>query len=152
MNVIIAPHCDDEIIGCFEILKTVECIVYDGSISQSRREEALRLPAEIPNIKMQLFNYSIPPMIYNKENTFYFPCHDDIHPLHRKWAYTGEQMARIGFDVIFYTTNMNTKFIKEVSQPEKKEELLNKVYPSQKSLWEHEKKYVLFEGYCKWIF
>lgn len=152
MNVIIAPHPDDEIIGCFEILKTVECIVYDGSTKQARREEALRLPDEIPSIKIQMFNHNIPPMIYNKENTFYFPSHDDIHPLHRRWAYTGEQMARIGFDVIFYTTNMNVLYMREVKEPDEKEALLNKVYSSQKSLWEHEKKYVLFEGYCKWVF
>lgn len=152
MNVIIAPHPDDEIIGCYEILNTVETVIYDGSTSQQRREEALNLRDHIPNVKMQMFNYSIPPLILNKENVFYFPYFEDIHPLHRKWAFSGEQLARNGFNVIFYTTNMNTQFIREVSEPERKEELLNKIYSSQKSLWEHEKKYVLFEGYCKWIF
>jgi hypothetical protein len=47
---------------------------------------------------------------------------------------------------------MTAPYIKEVEKPEEKEELLNKVYPDQKDLWKYEKKYVLFEGYCKWIF
>lgn len=152
MKVIIAPHPDDEIIGCFEVLKIADCIVYDGSTPQDRRQESMNLRDHMPNIKMQMFNHSIPPMVMQKENTFYMPIFSEHHPLHRKWGFAGDQMARNGFDIVFYTTQMDTLFIHEVENPQEKEELLNKVYPSQKSLWEYEKKYVLFEGYCKWIF
>jgi ribosomal protein S24E len=57
-------------------------------------------------------------------------------------------------NVIFYTINKLTPYIQELNSTQitGKEELLNKVYSSQKSLWEYEKKYILFEGYCKWIF
>ena len=54
MKVIIAPHPDDEIIGCFEVLKTVECIVYDGSTPQERRQEAERMLEIIGEVEKEL--------------------------------------------------------------------------------------------------
>jgi hypothetical protein len=56
-----------------------------------------------------------------------------------------------GLEVIFYSTNMLAPYIHEVKEPDKKEEILTKVYPSQRSLWEFEKKYVIFEGRVKWL-
>ena len=76
----------------------------------------------------------------------------ELHPLHRQWGMVGETMARVGFDVIFYSTNMNAPYIHELAVADDKKELLNKVYPDQKSLWEYDHKYFLFEGYNKWIF
>jgi hypothetical protein len=64
----------------------------------------------------------------------------------------GESIARSKKDVVFYSTNMQAPYIHEVTEPDDKENILNILYPSQKSLWEYEKKYILFEGYCKWIF
>jgi hypothetical protein len=63
-----------------------------------------------------------------------------------------EQIARAGFDVVFYSTIMNVPYIHEVKDPQLKETLINRVYPSQKDLWKYEKKFILFEGRCKWIF
>ena len=88
-----------------------------------------------------------------KENTFYFP--DPIfetHPCHRAHGAVGESFARGGFDVVFYTTNMTAPYVHEVKNPTLKDAKLSKCYPSQKDLWKYEKKYILFEGYCKWIF
>jgi len=67
------------------------------------------------------------------------------------WGMIGESMLRSGINIIFYNTNMNAPYIHELKDSKEKEELLNKVYPSQKSLWEYEKKYVLYEGRNKWI-
>ena len=64
----------------------------------------------------------------------------------------GESMARQGLDVLFYTTQMNVPYIREVQDSGAKKVLLNSVYFGQSSLWEYEHKYFLFEGYCKWIF
>jgi len=153
MNIIIAPHPDDEIISSFEVLKEGSIIIYDGETPLERREEAMKLKDEIQVI--QLFLKSIPTNLMNDKVTFYFP--DPIyenHPLHRQWGMLGEGLARSKCDVIFYTTNMNTPYIHELSDSDKqkKEDLLNKVYPSQKLLWASEKKYIIFEGRCKWIF
>ena len=154
---IIAPHCDDEIIGCFEIINDISnnvIVMYSGDVEQSRRQEALKLQEHFPNVRVQLFQNSIsPPMLSNPNITFYFPNPvTEIHPSHRVWGFVGEGMAREGKNVIFYTTIMNTPYIHEVECPDKKEDMLNKIYPSQKSLWEYEKKFILFEGRCKWLF
>ena len=64
----------------------------------------------------------------------------------------GESLARQGLDIIFYTTNMNAPFMREVKDPEMKRVALNAVYHSQRDLWKYDHKYFLFEGYSKWLF
>ena len=152
-SIIWAPHPDDEIIGCYEVLiRDRPAIIYSGDLDNKRREEALKLREHV-EIGPQLFLMTVPPSLMQKGNTFYFPdpIHE-THPNHRATGMVGEQLARAGYDVVFYNTIMNAPYIHESPDSKAKEDLLNKVYPSQKSLWEWEKKYVLFEGYCKWIF
>jgi len=154
-TIIVAPHPDDEIIGCFEVLNKAKSVViiYSPINDLKRQEEVLKLKDKYENIKMQMFQYNIPSNFLNSENQFYFPDPVyEIHPKHREIGMAGELFARAGFDVTFYNTNMNAPYIHEVENWQEKESTLNEIYPSQKSLWEYEKKYVLFEGYCKWIF
>jgi hypothetical protein len=152
--IIAAPHPDDEIIGCYEILTSgiKPIIIYSGDMDADRRETVLKLKEHV-DCKLQLFLMTIPQTFLDMNNIFYLP--DPIyetHPKHREWGFLGENLARNGFDVIFYNTTMNAPYIHECKDPEKKKELLDKVYPDQKSLWEYDHKYFLFEGYCKWIF
>ena len=150
--IIVSPHPDDEIIGCYEVLqKEKPIIIYSGDTPQKRREEALKLK-EHTNIKAQIFQMTIPTTFLNPKVIIYMPDPIyEIHPEHRKWGSLGESLVRNGINVIFYNTNMNAPYIHEVKEPDKKEELLNKVYPDQKSLWNTDHKYFLFEGYNKWI-
>lgn len=155
--VIIAPHPDDEIIGVYEELKNKEnriTIIYGSETEQNRRDEAVKLREHITNIKAQFFQTTIPQPFLQKTNTFFFPDpYFEVHPYHRQWGFMGEQLARQGFDVIFYSVIMNAPYIHSLGDEAKnKEELLNKIYPSQSDLWKYDKKYVLFEGRCKWIF
>lgn len=153
-TVIIAPHCDDEIIGCFEVLNNEynrPLIIYTETTTVERRLEAKKL-AEVFSIGEQWFNPSIPTRYMKFENVFYFPGHDELHPAHRQQAAIGELMARRGYNVIFYSTNMNVPYIKEVKNPEAKKEALEIVYPGQSDLWKYEHKFFLFEAHCKWIF
>ncbi len=152
-TVIIAPHPDDEIIGCYHhLIKDNPIIIYDGDTDIARREETKKLRDHV-EVKVQLFQKSVPPNFMNNKTILYFPDPIyEIHPLHRQWGMIGEQIARSGFNVVFYSTNMTAPYIHEVQNVAAKESLLNTVYPSQSDLWKYEKKYVLFEGYCQWFF
>lgn len=150
--IIIAPHPDDEVIGCWELLEENSAILYDASIPADRREEARGLRKFYSNCK-QIFQYSVPQPLLKRINAFYFP--DPIyetHPAHRRWGMMGEMMARDGYNVIFYSTLMNAPYIHEVRLPLEKLKVLHEVYHSQESLWQYDHKYYLFEGRCKWIF
>jgi hypothetical protein len=154
--IIVAPHPDDEIIGCYSILKNKDLspiIIYTENVSNERREEALKLKDFIPNIKIQLFQKTIPGHFLSPFNTYYFPDPTyEFHPAHRMSGATGEIFLReMKYNIIFYSINMQAPYIFEVKDKENKKELLDEVYPSQKSLWESNAKYYLFEGYCKWL-
>lgn len=153
--VIIAPHGDDEIIGCFEILDRIPIIVYSDRKRSERYSEITNLN-KYCDIYEQVFltSFKLPKRLLSKTAmTYYFPDPMyELHPLHRRWGSIGEQMARSGYDVIFYTTNMQVPYIHECKNPIAKKGLLDCVYPSQQNLWMFENKYFLFEGRCKWLF
>ena len=152
-SIIWAPHADDEIIGCYEVLiRDHPAIIYSGDLDNKRREEALKLREHV-EIGPQLFLMTVPPSLMQKGNTFYFPDPvEEWHPQHREVGFMGEQLARGGYNVIFYSVNMQAKYIHRAPDATAKKELLDKVYPSQADLWKYDNKYYLFEGYCKWIF
>ncbi len=152
--VIVAPHADDEILGCFSILNNPDIrpvIIYTEETTKKRQEETRKI-AEHFTIKGQMFCKSIPPIFLNQETTFYFPGPDEIHPAHRAQAAVGEALARQGLNVIFYTTNMNVPYIREVKEASNKKIALDTIYGSQCKLWKYEHKFFLFEGFCKWFF
>jgi len=157
LHLIISPHCDDEIIGCYEVIQREKnvIILYSEDAEEGRRQEALTLRLHCSNIKDQIFQNSIPSVFLSKkENTIFYypdPIHEN-HPLHRSLGMVGETMFRSGFDIIFYSTLMNVPWMHEVKPRKTKEAILNEVYCSQKSLWKYEKKFILFEARHKWLF
>lgn len=151
--VIVAPHPDDEIIGCFEIVSNFKTmIIYDAETPHERRMEALNLKNKF-NIAMQVFMKSVPPPWLSIDTSFLFPDPIyEVHPLHRHWGQIGESLARNGKNVIFYNTIMNAPYIHELRNPEEKRRMLDEYYKSQSDLWMLDHKYFLFEGYNSWKF
>ena len=152
--IIVAPHPDDELIGCYEVISNYRTLIlYDASTTAFRREEAMKLKDEF-DIAAQMFLNTIPPQWLTMKNTVLFfpdPVYE-VHPLHRQWGHAGEQMARAGQNVVFYNTIMNAPYIHECNLAPAKRDMLDKYFPSQKNMWKWEHKYFLFEGYNSWKF
>jgi hypothetical protein len=144
--VIIAPHADDEIIGCYSFLAAglVDSVMFQA---RAAMEEAISASEHFGfNIK------SIEDFKSDKSKIYLFP--DPIyetHPDHRELGAIGEGFLRGGEAVIFYTTNMSAPYIFELPQAAIKRKCLDALYPTKKSLWEYEHKYFLFEGYTRWL-
>jgi len=154
-TIIVAPHADDEIIGCFEIItneKIKPIIIYTEEMEDERKQATLKLK-ELTPVKIQLYLRNIPPAALNHTNKFFFP-HPiyETHPAHRAQGFVGEQLARGGLDVTFYITEMTAPFKFECAKPFDKHLLLEDTYPDQSKLWKYDHKYFLFSGYDKWIF
>jgi LmbE family N-acetylglucosaminyl deacetylase len=152
---IVAPHGDDEIVGCHNILAKglVNTVLYPAEVMKElgvavavkefgfRSEEATF--DNIQNITR-----------YARElgGCVFFP--DPIyewHPDHRKFAAMGEQLLHIFPNIVFYNVNMTAPYIRKVTQPHVKRKALDFCYSMKKSLWEYDHKYFLFEGYNQWV-
>ena len=149
--IIVAPHLDDEVIGCYQILKTgdVYAVLYGNkniSDMESTKISTKHFDFLAGDVKRDLGKYS------KMGLKFYFPDpYFEFHPDHRRWGAVGEKLLREGENVIFYSTNMNAPYIHEVADPLEKRDCLDTLYPDKKSLWKYDHKYFLFEGYTKWI-
>lgn len=151
--IIIAPHADDEVIGCSECLRTgkVSTVLYGEQVPYTEISPVADLFKFSTNSVNSLHLFT------NEKNkgkvTFLFPDpYFELHPEHRRLGAIGEALSRKGFDVLFYSTNMNAPYIREVKNPGEKRKLLEKLFPDKSSLWRFDHKYFLFEGTTKWIF
>ena len=133
-TIIVAPHPDDEVIGCYELLmdETIKpLIIYTADVDNERKAEAAELMKHC-KLRGQLFLNTIPAKFLHPTNSFYFP-HPiyETHPEHRIQGIGGEQLARAGYDVTFYITEMSAPFKAECKDPEKKKLLLDTCYHKQ---------------------
>lgn len=146
-NIIIAPHGDDELIGCYEVISNSIGLVGVHFVEYS--------PESVFSNCARVLDYMefITEPARNCPVNFFFPdpIHE-LHPLHRKMGQEGEALARKGYRVFFYTTNMNAPYMREVKDPMGKKEALDATYPLKKTLWEYDHKYWLFEGTCRWAY
>lgn len=154
---IVAPHGDDEIIGCFELIE---------KLNTERKEVRVLYPEDrtpptwtanplciVPLIGKSLCGSYLDETVQKNMGILYvFP--DPVyetHPTHRKYGALGENLLRKGLDVMFYSVNMQAPYIREVKNPGRKKEMLNLYYSDKSDLWEYDHKYFLFEGQCQWV-
>jgi hypothetical protein len=159
-HIILAPHWDDEAIGCFEVLlkKESKCVVgfknYNVPLSTMRLQEADAVAKKL-NYDIYVFDdvcdllkkvlnntISVKPLA-----TIYFPDLRDSHIhhtlVHSAALIISEQLA---LKKCIYTTRMNTEYTRLCTQPDQKTEIL-KLYKTQFDLlFSADRKFSLFEG------
>lgn len=138
-NLIIAPHIDDELIGCFTVLveeggKTD--VLYLHDLTPERMQEAYRSSSKLNFTILQDLPENL--SAYGK---VYVPSRSDWHLQHKQTYIKYRNIA-----THFYSVDMvGGKPLPKEYQLRKKE-LLDELYPSQKVLWERDHKYFLFES------
>ena len=152
---VLAPHPDDEIIGCYSIFRTVDTIIYFDMEDSDREIESRRF---CDTFSIDMMHESVEAMIngdidFDYWSTVYAPDpFTEHHPLHRAvgmaaWViyYTGNIDS-----LHLYSTDMTPPWIREIDDFKEKHEMLDRFYPSQKSLWQNDFKYYFFEGDLTW--
>lgn len=159
LNLILAPHVDDEVIGCFSVLcgsvKGDTRVIYTASASDARIAEAF-YAAEKLGFQYQFNSFKDVPGVLDQYTgcRIYAPDpHWESHPEHKAvgalaWKFCQDN----GWPFISYSTNMNVPYLQELSPEMKnrKASALYQFYPTQRSLWEQDHRYFLFEGLARW--
>ena len=144
--IIVAPHEDDEIIGCFEILqeatnKNLQVqVMYPNSLTPPQHYCEVSALSFKVIIGRACWPFLFPTKV-EKNIQFFFP--DPVyetHPEHRRLGQIGEGLLRKGGDVVFYSVNMQAPYIREVKNPEQKKQALNLYYPEKSDLWRYDHK------------
>jgi len=146
-TVLVASHCDDELIGTYSFLKKigVESVIYVES-DLERRKEALRCAKQfgftpiflsgVDELEDRLLELN-PSVVFTHDL-------DDLHPLHKLVSKIVQVVSRkSNYQIAYYSVDMNTGYIRELSKEkqEEKREMLNRIYSSQSSLWENDWRY-----------
>ena len=139
---IIAPHADDELIGCFTVLNTnpgeVDVVVM-YELDAIRKNE-LNHCADIMQFNV-IDNLSFGESTLSDYNTIYVPTKKDSHS-HHKLA----NLKYRKFATIFYSVDMVDAYPLSEKDSISKKAILDAAYPSQSKLWDTNEKYFLFES------
>lgn len=143
--VILAPHIDDEFIGCYRLLceHKIKKVIYFFDLTEERIKEA----------KFVSENYKFEPIFCNDienlnshisdSDVLLVPNIKDNHIHHKKINMIAKKLKN---KKLYYSADMNTKFdVLSESIKNCKKDLLTYYYPSQEKLFENEK-YFLFES------
>ena len=148
--VIVSPHNDDAVIGCWELVARgeVKKIIYINENNEDALNEIKRFCEDF-KIELDVCSdvgnvFKIVPLALIDNCIILVPSNNDHHPEHKLCS---SLQYIIGRDYIgLYSIDMNEQWVRETGNPKEKEEILNKYFPSKKDLWEYDKKYILFEG------
>ena len=137
-NVILAPHLDDEIIGCFSILKEGDLVFYFKddyrAVNLNRQGYAWVYEHLAPGDSLVL----------HPDDVLYIPSRYDYHPLHR-------EVNRFAVSVHhphkrWYSVEMNTPWLEEEENPKAKRACFEKLYPGEVETICKNDKYFLFKS------
>lgn len=165
---IVAPHADDELIGCYRLLKDPQftrktVIVCSDELTPVRSEEARKASegleytlevcdaSNVGDAVRKVLNSS------KKSHTLVMLPHiSDGHSLHKHVNQcVRTSLSRIPvpvpYSVRYYSVDMEPVTCPAVLSPsaqEDKARLLHAMYPSQSELFSSDAKYYLFESFC----
>lgn len=149
--ILIAPHADDEVIGCSKLLWQITKVVYVEEMDKQRESEAVGLCSNF-DIEGRFLDGDVnllAAVLQEPGNDYIVPSPEG-HPLHSTVYWMAHRLCRQK-SLWVYSVYMSDYFIYEL-RPETaqaKKETLDKFYPSQKRLWEYDARYYLFEGLIK---
>lgn len=138
--VILAPHVDDEVIGCYRLLEAgrVSDVFYFYDLTNARKEEALRV-ADYFGFTAHFESSDFP-----TDKIFYVPNIADQHPHHKELNIYSRSLS---CQKRYYSIDMNVKFdVLPVHVMASKLAVLHEFYPSQRKLFDKDDKYHLFES------
>lgn len=145
---IVAPHVDDELIGCYSVLqdKNIEIdIIWCFDLTAERRMEAIRMAKEFsitPHFIEYFRETAIISVIENNNfDRVYVPSIRDWHPEHK----LVNRLTRLHATHFYSVDMVNGKVLSENDRRNKLSQL-NTYFPSQKTLWENNGLYYLFES------
>jgi len=119
MNIIFAPHLDDEIIGCYSILDIIDKIVY---FTNDYRINAIK-----DNNKYVYFdNFNFEDIL--ETDTIYIPSKYDYHPKHRQVRNFG---IGLNCNKMFYSVEMNVHWLEEEDDSKSKKKMFDQLYPNE---------------------
>lgn len=133
MKIILAPHLDDEVIGCYSILDKVDVIAY---MTIDYRRAAIENDSRY--VHHLQFNWDA----LNVADTIYAPSRFDFHPEHNR---ARTLALRTSATVWFYSIEMNVPWLELETDPDGKRALIERLYPLE-LLRLRSEKYVLFKS------
>lgn len=160
-GIIIAPHVDDEVIGCYEPLRvgTISHVYYMSEVDKVREREAYascstfgctaHTPEEVGNVASYLRQHTWFTLVLNKVSKgtelVYLPSAFDTHPMH-KYVNAFFRSSIDPWRLRFYSVDMNVPGIQMSKYKDIKQRDLYALFPSQMKLFEQDSKYFLFES------
>lgn len=149
-NIVVAPHPVDELVGVFSLLKKYEIahVFYvKDFLSDKQRRKELQDCALVFKFAPWILSLNDIEKGLERNVIYYIPHTKDYHPEHKKVRDLFERNKNIvKYELKYYTTEMNTSNIYSIHSWKEKEQHLYSIYPTQKSLWQYNAKYYLFEG------
>ncbi len=140
--VILAPHVDDEVIGCWRLLKSgqVKAVIYYYDLSSTRFAEA----RECANLfEFELHGVGEDVQQY-RDKILVVPNIADHHPHHKQVNLDAQTFANTK---CYYSVSMNVKMdVLEPWEQEEKRETLYRLFPSQRKYFDDHAECYLFES------
>ena len=138
-KIILAPHLDDEIIGCFSVMNEVDKVVY--YTYDYRESQINKFPIEWQDkyVRGDAFDLSA----LGSGDIVYVPSRFDLHPFHKVVRHKILDNHKV--TKMFYSIDMNVPWLEEEQEPRRKLDVLKQMFPGE-DLFEKNAKYWLFKS------